>query len=106
MPWMTFLLPFALTTFSGSIVSSSERATGAAPSFFSSFLIGLREAVVGLGASVLAAGAPGAAAGVPGAAAGVPGAAASESFFFGAGAFDFLSPPERPAPPWGTAGLL
>src|SRR6476660_8612209 len=104
MPWMTFLLPFALTTFSGSIVSSSERATGAAPSFFSSFLIGLREAVVGLGAAVLAAGAPGAAAGVPGAAAGapgaaagvpgaaagVPGAAASEALFFGAGAFDLL----------------
>src|SRR4029077_8924255 len=98
-PWMTFLLPLALTIFSGSMVSSSESATEV-PSFFSSFLRGFREPVAGLaslGASVPAVGAAGAAVGAAGAAgtAGAgAGAAASESFFFGAGAFDFLSPPE------------
>ena len=55
-----------------------------------------------LGTSVPAVGAAGAAVGAAGAA----GTAASESFFFGAGAFDFLSPPERPVPPWEAAGLL
>ena len=69
-----------------------------------------------LGASVPAVGAAGAAVGAAGAAVGAAGAAgtagagagaaASESFFFGAGVFDFLSPPERPVPPWEAAGLL
>src|SRR6476646_9058356 len=49
MPWITFLLPLALTIFKGSMLSSSDKATvPVGLSFLSSFFPGFLEATAGL----------------------------------------------------------